>query len=55
MFIEIDDAEEEWLYEPQSIDFVHARYLFLGIRDWPKLLQQAMTQVSLKPTHYFTR
>lgn len=38
---EIDDAEEDWLFEPQSIDLVHARYLFHGIRDWPRLLQQA--------------
>lgn len=38
---EIDDAEEDWLFDPQSIDFVHARYLFHGIRDWPRLLQQA--------------
>ncbi|KFY14446.1 hypothetical protein V491_06041, partial [Pseudogymnoascus sp. VKM F-3775] len=38
---EIDDAEEDWLFDPQSIDLVHARYLFHGIRDWPRLLQQA--------------
>jgi len=40
--IEIDDAEDEWLYKPNSLDFVHARYLFFGMRDWPRLLQQAM-------------
>ncbi|KFY01922.1 hypothetical protein O988_02466 [Pseudogymnoascus sp. VKM F-3808] len=27
---EIDDAEEDWLYEPQSIDLVHARVLKPG-------------------------
>lgn len=42
MVIEIDDAEDEWLYKPNSLDFVHVRYLFFGIRDWPKLLRQAM-------------
>ncbi|KFY68284.1 hypothetical protein V496_01204 [Pseudogymnoascus sp. VKM F-4515 (FW-2607)] len=47
---EIDDAEEDWLFDPQSIDFVHARYLFHGIRDWPRLLQQAKR--ALKPGGY---
>ena len=42
MVIEIDDAEDEWLYKPNSLDFVHARYMFYGIRDWSRLLQQAM-------------
>lgn len=39
---EIDDAEEEWLYKAASMDFIHCRYLFHGIRDWPKLFDQAM-------------
>ncbi|OBT76101.1 hypothetical protein VF21_04857 [Pseudogymnoascus sp. 05NY08] len=47
---EIDDAEEEWLFDPQSIDLVHARYLFHGIRDWPRLLRQAKRV--LKPGGY---
>jgi hypothetical protein len=42
---EIDDAEDEWLYKPDSLDFVHCRYLFHGIRNWPKLLDQAMRYV----------
>ncbi|KAN0123026.1 methyltransferase domain containing protein [Hyaloscypha variabilis] len=44
---EIDDAEDEWLYKPDSLDFVHCRYLFHGIRNWPKLFGQAMR--TLKP------
>ncbi|PMD19557.1 S-adenosyl-L-methionine-dependent methyltransferase [Hyaloscypha hepaticicola] len=44
---EIDDAEEEWLYKAASMDFIHCRYLFHGIRDWPKLFDQAMR--TLKP------
>ncbi|OBT69709.1 hypothetical protein VE03_00812 [Pseudogymnoascus sp. 23342-1-I1] len=47
---EIDDAEEDWLFDPQSIDLVHVRYLFHGIRDWPRLLQQAKR--ALKPGGY---
>lgn len=47
LVFEIDDAEEDWPYKQSSIDFIHARYLFHGIRDWPKLLKQAI-QV-LKP------
>lgn len=42
MVIEIDDSEDEWLYKPDSIDFVHARYMFMAIRDWPKLVKQSM-------------
>jgi hypothetical protein len=49
MVIEIDDAEDDWLYKLNSVDFVHVRYMFYGIRDWPKLLGQAMKWV----THAF--
>jgi hypothetical protein len=42
MIIEIDDAEDEWLYKPDSVDFVHARFLFFAIRNWPRFLNQAM-------------
>jgi hypothetical protein len=41
LIIEIDDAEDEWLYKPNTFDLIHCRYLFHGIRDWPKLLLQA--------------
>jgi hypothetical protein len=41
LVFEIDDAEADWLYKPRSIDFVHVRYLFHGIRNWPRLLQQS--------------
>jgi hypothetical protein len=46
LIFEIDDAEDDWLYKPSSIDFVHARYLFHGIRNWPRLLGQAMKYTS---------
>lgn len=44
---EIDDAEAEWLYTPSTFDFVHCRFLFLAIRDYPRLLRQAYK--ALKP------
>jgi SAM-dependent methyltransferase len=50
LVIEIDDAEDEWLYKPGTFDFIHCRYLFHGIRDWPRLLGQAMG--ALQPGGY---
>lgn len=47
---EIDDAEAEWLYTPSTFDFVHCRFLFLAIRDYPRLLRQAWK--ALKPGGY---
>lgn len=47
LVFEIDDAEDEWLYTPHQTDFIHCRYLFHGIRNWPKLFQQAKR--TLKP------
>lgn len=39
---EIDDVEEDWLYHPNSFDFVHFRFLFLAIKNLPRALNQAM-------------
>ena len=36
----VDDIED-WNYENDPFDFVHARYLAGSIRDWPKLVSQA--------------
>jgi ubiquinone/menaquinone biosynthesis C-methylase UbiE len=36
----VDNAEQPWIYT-QKFDFIHARALVLGIRDWPKLFRQA--------------
>lgn len=47
MIVEVDDAEDRWLYQPNSIDFVHVRFMFFGIRNWSKLVRQAMR--ALKP------
>ncbi|MCJ1300456.1 hypothetical protein MMC08_003253 [Hypocenomyce scalaris] len=44
---EIDDVEEEWLYHPNSFDFIHFRFLFLAIKNLPRALDQSMG--ALKP------
>lgn len=36
----VDDVEDEWGYEEDPFDFIHARYLAGGVRDMKKLLQQ---------------
>ncbi|MCJ1413149.1 hypothetical protein MMC19_007253 [Ptychographa xylographoides] len=47
---EIDDIEAPWLYTPASFDFIHARFLFLAVKDFPALLEQAYR--TLKPGGY---
>jgi SAM-dependent methyltransferase len=37
----VDDIEDDWTYENNPFDFVHARYLAGSIRDWPRLMRQA--------------
>jgi len=37
----VDDIEDEWLYENDPFDFIHARFLVFSIRDFPKLIKQA--------------
>ncbi|KAH8679298.1 S-adenosyl-L-methionine-dependent methyltransferase [Ilyonectria robusta] len=38
---EIEDCTEEWTFKPNSIDFVHMRYLYGSIGDWHALLKEA--------------
>ncbi|KAK0631293.1 S-adenosyl-L-methionine-dependent methyltransferase [Immersiella caudata] len=38
---EIDDATLDWTYPENHFDYIHIRYLFGSIADWPKLLKQA--------------
>lgn len=38
---ELDDAQLEWTYQPNSFDFVHLRTLQGSIGDWPALYSQA--------------
>jgi hypothetical protein len=43
----VDDIEDDWGYEDNPFDFIHARYLAGSIRDWPRLMKQAYA--STKP------
>lgn len=38
---EIEDAEDDWLFEKNYFDFIHARELLLTIHDWPRLIAQS--------------
>ena len=42
---QIDDAQLDWTFEPDSFDFIHLRYLYGAIDDWRKLFRQAYTHV----------
>ncbi|KKZ67550.1 hypothetical protein EMCG_06784 [[Emmonsia] crescens] len=43
----IDDVEDEWGYENDPFDFIHARYLTGGVKNMPRLLEQSLA--CLKP------
>ncbi len=43
---QIANAEKDWEL-PQSFDFIHSRYLFGGIRDWPSFIRRCFD--NLKP------
>ncbi|KAI1401743.1 S-adenosyl-L-methionine-dependent methyltransferase [Hypoxylon fuscum] len=38
---EIDDCTKEWTWPDNTFDFIHMRYLFGAIADWPGLLRNA--------------
>ncbi|KAF8248369.1 S-adenosyl-L-methionine-dependent methyltransferase [Wilcoxina mikolae CBS 423.85] len=38
---EVDDAEQDWTFQPDSFDFIHARNIAQGVSDWPRLVSQA--------------
>ncbi|KAI8722697.1 hypothetical protein NCS52_00414100 [Fusarium sp. LHS14.1] len=48
---QIDDAQLDWTFEPESFDFIHVRYMQGAIDDWPKFYRQ-MFQF-LKPGGWF--
>jgi SAM-dependent methyltransferase len=43
----IDDAENDWVEAPNSLDYIHLRHMCLTIKDMPRLLAQAYA--ALKP------
>ncbi|RKK88828.1 hypothetical protein BFJ71_g12772 [Fusarium oxysporum] len=48
---QIDDAQLEWTFEPESFDFIHIRYLQGTIGDWDRLYGQMYK--ALKPGGWF--
>lgn len=47
---EIEDIENDWLWRPDSFDFIFGREILMAIRDWSKVIQQAYDH--LKPGGY---
>ncbi|KAL2012341.1 hypothetical protein VTN00DRAFT_5059 [Thermoascus crustaceus] len=47
----VEDFENEWLYEPDHFDFIHARTIAGCVQDWPRLLRQSFKHT--KPGGYF--
>ncbi|CZR66026.1 related to methyltransferase [Phialocephala subalpina] len=43
----VDDVESPWLYPRHHFDYIHSRHMVMAIRDWPKLMRQALEH--LKP------
>lgn len=50
LVFEVDDLEQEWLWGAASFDFVHCRFMFMSVLDWPAMLEQAYR--TLKPGGY---
>ncbi|RYP67149.1 hypothetical protein DL769_005827 [Monosporascus sp. CRB-8-3] len=48
---EIEDAQLDWTFKPESFDFIHIRYMYGAIDDWPKLYRQIYR--FLKPGGWF--
>ena len=48
---QIDDAQLDWTWEPESFDFIHLRYMQGAIDDWPRLYRQMYR--ALKPGGWF--
>lgn len=36
----VDDIEADWEYDNNPFDFIHARYLSVSIKDFPRLVRQ---------------
>ncbi|KAJ5631616.1 uncharacterized protein N7484_011716 [Penicillium longicatenatum] len=47
----VEDFEDEWVHEPESFDFIHARLLAGCIADWPQFFRRCYD--CLKPGSYF--
>lgn len=38
---EIDDVESEWLYQKNSFDLIHSRYMIGALGDWNDMIVKA--------------
>ncbi|KAJ5317387.1 hypothetical protein PENANT_c034G01059 [Penicillium antarcticum] len=47
----VEDFEQEWLYKPNSFDFIHARLLAGCVADWPEMYRKIFDHT--KPGGYF--
>jgi len=41
----VDDVESQWLRPLNHFDYIHARHTVMAIKDWPKLMSQALEYV----------
>jgi SAM-dependent methyltransferase len=48
---QIDDAQLDWSFEPDSFDFIHIRYMHGAFDDWKRLYSQMFK--ALKPGGWF--
>jgi hypothetical protein len=45
----VDDVEDEWLRPKNHYDYIHSRHMVMAVKNWPKLLKQALEYASLPP------
>ncbi|KUJ20795.1 S-adenosyl-L-methionine-dependent methyltransferase [Mollisia scopiformis] len=45
VMFEVDDASSDWTFPENHFDFIHARTLGGGIRDWPALLRRCYRHI----------
>jgi hypothetical protein len=46
----VDDVESEWLLPQNHYDYIHSRHTVMAIKDWPKLMRQALQYVPPDPS-----
>lgn len=45
VMFEVDDAASDWTFPEDHFDFIHARTIGGGIRDWPALLERCYRHI----------
>lgn len=50
-YSEIEDCTSEWTFQPETFDYIHARYLVGSVIDWTALFREAYK--TLKPGGWF--